>query len=431
MNLFSLDISLFSIIAIAIAIIAAALALGPGLAPQRRVGREASSLPSSESTDEAITEETEVPESEETKTSSPEEATEIAGQPTRDCPKASVIAYTPEDGELLDEFIEMVCAQDYPDFELILVLDAGAETRAMFVEKYASIPNIYLTFVPPGSQNLSRRKLAITLGMKAAKGDVAVITTSICHIPCARWLSGIMAPFEESKFTEVVLGYCHPDSEGATGLKGRYRNWYSGITSMQWIGYALSGHPYRGDGFNIAFRRSLFFDHKGYARTINLHNGDDDLFVSEISNASNTKMVLLPSTRLTAMWGTLASKRWIDNRERYDFTSRWLPRGAFRRAGMLSLMQWVFIAGATACALFSAPNLIPAIFSLIAIVLFFTAEIIVYRKACSVTASRRLWFTIPLFMLWKPIGNFIFRWRHRRERIKNFTWRRHHSYYEH
>ena len=186
MNLFSLDISLFSIIAIAIAIIAAALALGPGLAPQRRVGREASSLPSSESTDEAITEETEVPESEETKTSSPEEATEIAGQPTRDCPKASVIAYTPEDGELLDEFIEMVCAQDYPDFELILVLDAGAETRAMFVEKYASIPNIYLTFVPPGSQNLSRRKLAITLGMKAAKGDVAVITTSICHIPGAR-----------------------------------------------------------------------------------------------------------------------------------------------------------------------------------------------------------------------------------------------------
>lgn len=444
---FTSDITLISIAGAAFALIFAIIALVCGLAPQRRVGRVLETLTEDYTNEfqdeEPISEEAET-ESEDGETTaeevtateelSAEEAqveqteTQVEMTPTAvdtsAFPMVTVIAYTPEDGELLEEFIESVIGQDYPNFELVLVLDAGAETRAMFVEKYADIKNLYLTFIPPGSQNLSRRKLATTLGMKAAKGEIAVTTSSNCRIPSTRWLSGMMAPFIESRFTEVVLGYTSLDLSEIHGARRWYREWFSATTAMQWIGFALDGHPYRGDGLNLAFRKSVFFDHKGYARTINIHDGDDDLFIDEISNASNTKVVLDRNTVLTAEWGELASKMWVARRERYDFTSRWLPRRPFLLAGLLSASQWCVLTGCVVCALAGLPNLIPAIFALLFIALFFTLEILAYRKAAAVLRATRLWWSLPVFMLWKPIGNFLFRMRHRSERVRNFTWQR-------
>lgn len=448
-------ISLVSIVCLATAIIAGVIAITAGLWPQRRTGRE-SAYEEPDFTDDVPTDyhsfqpadnittfnlekdfhsndeagRGAVEDSEEStaegNTESPRNpAAEPAPEPQRELPMASVIAFTPEDSGLLDDFIQAVSAQDYPRFEIILVLDAGMETRDMLVEKYSRVPNLYLTFIPPGSQNLSRRKLAITLGMKAARGDVAVLTSSVCHIPSDRWLGEMMIPFIKEESTDVALGFCRPDSFGAKGLKGIYRCWYWANTSMQWIGYALRGKPYRGDGLNLAFRRSVFFDHKGYAGSINLHSGDDDLFVNEITDSDNTRVVLSPATILTVLWGESASKMWTDRRERHDFTSRWLPRGPFLRAGLLSWSQWLLFGGCVAGAVASLPEFFAAIAAVVILTGFFIAETIIWSHGYRVIAPARTFRSTPWLLLWRPLGDGIFRFRHRHERIRNYTWQRH------
>ncbi|MDE6836391.1 MAG: glycosyltransferase family 2 protein, partial [Muribaculaceae bacterium] len=82
-------------------------------------------------------------------------------------PKVSVVVYSTVNEEVLTEFLRQITSQDYPDFEVIVVCDATQETSSMLSEKFAAIfPNVYITFIPPGSHNLSRRKLAISLGVK-------------------------------------------------------------------------------------------------------------------------------------------------------------------------------------------------------------------------------------------------------------------------
>ena len=57
--------------------------------------------------------------------------------------------------------------------------------------------------------------------------------------------------------------------------------------AQQYLSYALAGHTYMGVGRNIAYKKSLFFDNKGFANHIHIPSGDDDLFIQEIAAKNN------------------------------------------------------------------------------------------------------------------------------------------------
>jgi cellulose synthase/poly-beta-1,6-N-acetylglucosamine synthase-like glycosyltransferase len=57
--------------------------------------------------------------------------------------------------------------------------------------------------------------------------------------------------------------------------------------AMQYLGMAIRGLPYMGVGRYLAYRRSLFFEKKGFGIHTNLASGDDDLFVNSNANRGN------------------------------------------------------------------------------------------------------------------------------------------------
>lgn len=342
------------------------------------------------------------------------------------CLKISVIAYDCTSSEHIDEYLEAIMRQDYPNFEVVLVEDATADGAETVAKKYSALyPNLYVTFIPPGSHNLSRRKLAYTLGIKGASGDVVLTTSTNAYPASDSWLSGIMEPFNSSTMADVVLGYAHTDFSRIDGFSRWYRLFDTTMTDAWWIGYAQAGKPYRGEGNNLAFRRHLFFDKKGYASTSFLQYGDDDLFVSQLAHETHVCMVLSPQTIVTTDWGESAARIWNDTKERYNFTRRWLRKGPFLRAGLFSLCQWIMLLCCLACALLSLPNILPAIFASALLIAFFTLEILSYRNAAAAMGLTRLWWSWPLFMLMRPIINLWFHEAHRHTRVKNFTWQRH------
>lgn len=52
---------------------------------------------------------------------------------------------------------------------------------------------------------------------------------------------------------------------------------------------ALAGNPYMGIGRNLAYRKSLYEKHKGFADHLQLQRGEDDLFINAVAN--NTTLV--------------------------------------------------------------------------------------------------------------------------------------------
>lgn len=342
-------------------------------------------------------------------------------------PKASVMVYSQSDDEMLMNTLEMISRQDYPDFEVIVVCDAALAYSEMVAEKVASrFPDVYVTFVQPGSHNLSRRKLAITIGMKAAKGEVVVTTCANARIPSESWLSSLLAPFagDQGRHIDVSLGLSKIEFAEMKGFDKWYCQFDSLLTNALWVGYAADYHPYRGDGYNLAIRRSAFFENKGFAKTINLHNGDDDLFVHEIANGSNTRVVVGQESIVTTLWGDSARRVWSIRKERYSFTARWLPHAPFARSGVQQLLQWVVPACAIPAALISLPNLFPAAMALLILLIFWGMEIFHYRRLAARFGAVKLWWGVVPFWLWRPIGDLLFRYDHIQSRKKNFTWQR-------
>lgn len=342
-------------------------------------------------------------------------------------PSVTVVLYSKVDDDRLYETLSRIYEQDYPSFSVVVVCDASFEHTEELADRFSTeFPGIHVTFIPPESHNLSRRKLANTIGVKAAEGEVVVTTVANIEIPSGRWLAGLAAPFADRE-VEVVLGYTHIDYSEMKSIWRWYREFDDTLVASRWIGTALEGNPYRGDGYNLAFRRDTFFRNKGYARTINLHYGDDDLFVDEIANEDNTRVVIDPDTILRTEWGDSSSRVWSLNKDRYDFTARWLPRAPFLKAGSVSCAQWLvtLLSAAAVTAGILSGDIAAAIIGALPWLALVGADIAVYRRAAARLGSVRLWWAVYPFMMARPAVNFFFRMRHRRNSVKNYTWQRH------
>ena len=55
-----------------------------------------------------------------------------------------------------------------------------------------------------------------------------------------------------------------------------------------------------GVGRNLAYKKSLFFENKGFASHLHIPSGDDDLFIREVANKHNTTIVVDKSSHTTS-----------------------------------------------------------------------------------------------------------------------------------
>lgn len=360
-------------------------------------------------------------------------------------PKVSVVAYVLRDEENLTEYVDMLLSQDYPDFEVILVCDASAEATAILSEKFENVENLHLTFIPPGSHNLSRRKLAQTIGIKRAAGDV-VVTTSTSVMPRGNmWLKELTKPFADSRI-DVVCGYVHPVFSDYKGVAKWYRQMDATLFSAQWMAAAAEGAPFRGNGFNMAFRRRLFFEAKGYASTLTLMDGDDDIFIKEICRAGHGALVLSPDSVADTRWGEETDRIHVDLKDRYAFTRKYLPKLPFIKSGCLAAVNWIMLLQLVMAVLIliafipiepvalcgdTSPTAIPiteylimAGVNFVCFLAFWLTEILLYRRLASKLGSIRLFWAVYPFMLWRPIGNFLFFLNHFPTRRAHYTWSR-------
>lgn len=126
------------------------------------------------------------------------------------------------------------------------------------------------------------------------------------------------AGFSDSK--SIVLGY--GGYEHKKGLLNNLIRFDTFFIALQYAGFALAGKPYMGVGRNLAYRRSLFFNNKGFARHSNLQSGDDDLFINEVATKTNTAVVIDPESFTRSIPKTTFTA-WLAQKKRHLTTGKY------------------------------------------------------------------------------------------------------------
>lgn len=323
----------------------------------------------------------------------------------------SVIVYTYANAKGLAKVVESLRAQDYDGpWEVVVVNDGKDSAVADYLTIAGSNAGQWLrsTFTPPDGHSTPRKKLALTLGIKAARYPSVLLLTSESRLPGPGWLRAMAAPLCSGD-AELVVGYAGP-SRGDMAqrrLMGRRMRRHMLLDDAEWLGDALAGRTWRADGDNMGMRRTLFFDHAGYGNSLDLEYGDDDVFVSEAATRSNTATVLAASARVATEAPADAPSYYRHRRARHVAMEPYCSRLPRARRALAAGALWLWLTASAAVALLLAGDC-PAAFSperlqtsvaalggvALAALLLWAALAVAFNRVSTVLTGRHLRWTV-------------------------------------
>ena len=206
---------------------------------------------------------------------------------TIDIPFSVSIVLTAHNAEdLLANNLPHFLEQDFPsEYEVVVVndrsTDASEEILAAMSVQY---PNLHVTYIREDEKFKTTKKLALTVGIKATKHDW-ILFSELDTVPSGPgWLASMQRYFTPRN--EIVLGYnTIAPSKNWGNIVFRYNRL---VKALHFLGMAMINMPYMAMSRNFAYRKSLFFENKGFAGHVLLPYGEDDLFVQNTGSRDNT-----------------------------------------------------------------------------------------------------------------------------------------------
>ncbi len=327
---------------------------------------------------------------------------------TKELPPISVVICACNEAANLRRILPAILEQDYPQFEVIVVNDASDDETddllTVMAEKYS---HLYHSFNPATVRYISRKKLGLTLGIKASKYDWLLFTEPNCCPVSNQWLRHMARNFTPR--TQVVLGYSN--YERANGWMHRAIEFSGLFSAMRYLGAALAGMPYMGIGRNMAYRKELFFQNKGYSMYLNLQRGEDDLFVNHIATPDNTRVETHPDS-VVRMEPIAYAKEWKDERITYIGTSYHYRGNKLLLMGFETLTRILFYVACIAAGVLAVLNfhwLVLGIAVLLWLLRAFLQTLVVNRTAASLGDKRRFYFSLPVFDFSLPMQTWRFK----------------------
>jgi poly-beta-1,6-N-acetyl-D-glucosamine synthase len=231
----------------------------------------------------------------------------------------SVIICAKNEGDYLREFLPGILSQNYPDYEVIVVNDGSNDDTEDVLKLYkGKYPKLYVTTLPSTGKFKHSKKLAVSIGLKAAKNDWVLMIDADCKIVSENWIAKMQEKFEDK--ADFVLGYGGYMS--AKGFLNRMIRFDTLFIAMQYFTFAMAKLPYMGVGRNLAYRKELFFKNKGFSRHLHLASGDDDLFVNDNANGKNVRIKLDPES-FTLSVAEKKFKSWFYQKKRHLTTGKY------------------------------------------------------------------------------------------------------------
>lgn len=198
-------------------------------------------------------------------------------------PPVSILITAHDNLAELERNLPMFLRQQYAaDYQVIVVCQStDGETQDFLKRIAAENPHLYYTYIPESSRYMSRKKLQITLGVKAAKHEWIILTEPNCRPSNDKWLQTMTRQCQDPN--HLVLGYVALDEETKS-----VRRFDSIRKAYYVLRRAQQTYGYRSHMPNVAFRKSDFMKEQGYQGNLEYVRGEYDFLVNKYAHCGDT-----------------------------------------------------------------------------------------------------------------------------------------------
>lgn len=177
--------------------------------------------------------------------------------------------------------IEDILRQDYPRnlVELIVIDDHSTDRTAEIIARYAG-KGVKLIRLNEDKPLNSYKKKAISEAIQIAAGELIVTTDADCRMNTA-WLSTIVAYYETNNLKLISSPVVFYEE----------KSFFERLQTLEFLyliglGAATIGNktPSTCNGANLAYRKDVFHELKGFQGIDDLASGDDELFLHKVAS---------------------------------------------------------------------------------------------------------------------------------------------------
>lgn len=230
----------------------------------------------------------------------------------------SVIICAKNEEDNIKNFLEKILTQKYPNFEVIVVNDCSIDNTELYIKQLQmEYPNLRYTSIIEDKKFKHNKKLAVTIGIKAAKHKHYVFIDADCVPASDKWLMEMAQEFKDKK--HIILGYGpYIPKKGFLDKIVRYDTF---SIAVQYFAFAKAGIPYMGVGRNLAYSKEIYDQSSKFTKHYHITSGDDDLFIAETGTGKNTEIVLSQNS-YTYSEQVADYKEWRSQKRRHLTTSK-------------------------------------------------------------------------------------------------------------
>lgn len=329
-------------------------------------------------------------------------------------PPVSIIITVKDESYYLEQNLPKLLTQDYPNYEVIVVNNGLTEETDTLLNKFSlEYPNLYHTFLPRyEDKETSRRNIALMIGIKAAKNDILLFTEADAAPANDRWLSAMMQEMTEDK--EIVMGCCtYTNTKKFYNRIARFNNL---LCTLQFLSMAIAKKPFLASFRNIAYKKHLFFNNKGFSEFLN-YEYSEGLFLNHIMNNQNTTIALSQDSFMQVEIKSFSKWKEVSifyQKIRNHITKR---RYILYLFGLEKVLRYLFYA---IFALSIPYSIITENWDTLAIIGFIfivktLIQMIILNKSAKYFKAQQFWFSFPLMEIMQPFYQGVFKQKSRKK----------------
>ena len=331
----------------------------------------------------------------------------------------SIVLYADHNLELLQAHLPAFLSQKHPCFELIIVNDGSSTQMEDYIQALSQqYDNIYYTYLSDDARNLSRKKMTLTLGIKAARYDWICLSDVACQPLSDHWLTTCEQAIQLQQASFAIGPVVWNKKNESTDLFVQLDKL---LYNLRMLAYGQIHRPYGTVNSNLFFEKSLFFKHKGFAKQMHLLAGEDILWIELLRKT-------VKGVTLTHPHSTLIKQRdaytnyWKQEKQIHAFTRQFastLPTLIF---SIENLSRYMYYGAALYC-IYLAPNIELKLLFAVAILLRMISVAIFWYKAARKYLPTSQYTSFLAFELLYPIVDLGFRIHNLWTKKKYYTWR--------
>jgi len=235
--------------------------------------------------------------------------------------------------------LPLILEQDYPLYEVVVVDHASDDDTSFLLADLSERYNhLKVVSIQRDLNFFTGKKFPLSIGIKSARYEIILLTDADCRPAGSQWIRLMQEAFTTGK--EIILGY--GPYEHRRGLLNALIRFDTLQAAIHYLSFAMSGIPYMGVGRNLAYKKRLFYQQKGFISHYRISSGDDDLFINRVARKNNTGVQRDPGA-FTYSEPKLSVGKWFTQKRRhmttgvhYRFVHKFL-------LGLFSVTQLVFL----------------------------------------------------------------------------------------